>query len=126
MDALVIVMGILIPVLLAGCIWFHADNLEMRRKVTRAEADVQAYREVAIRLQEKAEKKMRMLESELAWWKRQVKGHQYKQTNNQVVIKSPFNEDQLKTLINLCHPDRHGGKQSAVEITQILLSLRNR
>lgn len=30
----------------------------------------------------------------------------------------------LKRLISLCHPDKHGGKPMAVEMTQKLLSLR--
>lgn len=33
-------------------------------------------------------------------------------------------EADIKRLITLCHPDKHGGKQSAVEITQKLLSMR--
>lgn len=34
--------------------------------------------------------------------------------------------DMLKTLIALCHPDRHGGKESATRATQFLLSLRGK
>lgn len=30
----------------------------------------------------------------------------------------------IKRLISLCHPDKHGGKPMAVEMTQKLLSLR--
>lgn len=37
-----------------------------------------------------------------------------------------FNRDQLSTLIQLCHPDKHGGKQSAVEVTQVLIAMRNK
>lgn len=33
-------------------------------------------------------------------------------------------QDDLKIIIQLCHPDRHGGKESAVEITKKLLLLR--
>ena len=33
-------------------------------------------------------------------------------------------QDDLKILIQLCHPDRHDGKKSAVEITKKLLLLR--
>lgn len=35
-----------------------------------------------------------------------------------------FTADELKTLLQLCHPDKHGGKESAVRITQKLLELR--
>lgn len=32
--------------------------------------------------------------------------------------------EDIKRLISLCHPDKHGGKPMAVEMTQKLLSLR--
>ena len=35
-----------------------------------------------------------------------------------------FSQDEIKTLIRLCHPDKHGNRQSAVRITQKLLSMR--
>ena len=35
-------------------------------------------------------------------------------------------DDMLKTPINLCHPDRHSGKDSATRATQYLLSLRGK
>lgn len=35
-----------------------------------------------------------------------------------------FTQDEINTLINLCHPDKHGGKKSATDMTQKLLSLR--
>ena len=35
-----------------------------------------------------------------------------------------ISKDDLKVLIQLCHPDKHGGKESAVEITKKLLLLR--
>lgn len=37
-----------------------------------------------------------------------------------------FSETQLRTLIQLCHPDKHGGKASAVEITQHINQLRRK
>ncbi len=35
-----------------------------------------------------------------------------------------FTKAEIRTLIQLCHPDKHDGKQSAVEITQKLIKLR--
>lgn len=35
-----------------------------------------------------------------------------------------FTPEQLRTLLQLCHPDKHGGKESAVQITQHINSLR--
>lgn len=40
-------------------------------------------------------------------------------------IRPQFNNDEINTLINLCHPDKHNNKKSAVQITQKLLELRN-
>lgn len=37
-----------------------------------------------------------------------------------------FTDDQLKKMIMLCHPDRHGGKQIAQDITALLNSIRNK
>lgn len=35
-----------------------------------------------------------------------------------------FSGDEINSLINLCHPDKHGGKPSAHRMTQRLLELR--
>ena len=35
-----------------------------------------------------------------------------------------FTEDDIKKLLQLCHPDKHNGKQIAVDMTQKLLQLR--
>lgn len=39
---------------------------------------------------------------------------------------NPFSPEDLKVLIGLCHPDKHGGKDSAKRITQILLEMRGK
>lgn len=44
--------------------------------------------------------------------------------NSWVDHTSQFTEDEIKTLITLCHPDKHGGKDSAHRMTQKLLQLR--
>lgn len=36
----------------------------------------------------------------------------------------PFNDAELKKLLMLCHPDKHGGKETAVEMTKKINSLR--
>lgn len=35
-----------------------------------------------------------------------------------------FSEAELRTLLSLCHPDKHGGKESATRITQKLIAMR--
>lgn len=39
-------------------------------------------------------------------------------------LPDQFSQEEIRTLINLCHPDKHNGKESAVEITKKLLNLR--
>lgn len=36
-----------------------------------------------------------------------------------------FSKEDIKRLITLCHPDKHGGKEMAKEMTQKLIRLRN-
>jgi integrase len=38
----------------------------------------------------------------------------------------PFNKEDIARLITLCHPDKHGGKASATEMTQKLLEMRGK
>lgn len=35
-----------------------------------------------------------------------------------------FTDEEIKVLISLCHPDRHGGKESATRMTTKLLQMR--
>lgn len=37
---------------------------------------------------------------------------------------NPFSQEDIRRLILLCHPDKHDGKQIAVEMTQKLLQLK--
>lgn len=46
------------------------------------------------------------------------------QVTRQARGSEQFTPEEIKTLITLCHPDKHGGKESAQRITQKLLSLR--
>jgi hypothetical protein len=39
-------------------------------------------------------------------------------------VLSNFDDKEIKTLLSLCHPDKHDGKESAVRMTQKLLELR--
>lgn len=41
------------------------------------------------------------------------------------VQDAQFNKEEIDTLIRLCHPDKHNGKDSAKEITQKLLAMRS-
>lgn len=38
---------------------------------------------------------------------------------------SQFTDDELRSLLQLVHPDKHGGKQSAIELTQKINALRD-
>lgn len=37
-----------------------------------------------------------------------------------------FNDDELRSLLQLVHPDKHGGKQSAITLTQKINQLRSK
>jgi hypothetical protein len=38
----------------------------------------------------------------------------------------PFTKAQLRRIIQLCHPDKHGGSKASVEVTQILTAMLER
>ena len=38
--------------------------------------------------------------------------------------KPQFSQEEIRKLISLCHPDKHDGRQIAVEMTQKLLQLK--
>ena len=40
--------------------------------------------------------------------------------------KKAISEDDIKKMLLLCHPDKHGGKQIAHEVTQKLLAMRGK
>ena len=48
-------------------------------------------------------------------------GQQFLEGN---ISQPQFTEEELKKLLQLCHPDKHGGKQMAVDMTAKLLQLR--
>lgn len=63
---------------------------------------------------------LRSLETEYRNFRTYCVGHHIER----LPAKTPFTKDEIRTLIQLCHPDKHGGKESAVTITQKLLKLR--
>ena len=44
--------------------------------------------------------------------------------NKAKIGNSSFSKEEIKTLITLCHPDKHCGSETATKLTQKLLSLR--
>lgn len=44
---------------------------------------------------------------------------------NGEMVNNQLTQEEIKTLIQLCHPDKHAGKESAKRLTQKLLTLRN-
>lgn len=57
-------------------------------------------------------------------WKRGG-GEETIRTVTKTVTTNPFTRDELTILIQLCHPDKHGGKPSANAMTQKLNQLRS-
>lgn len=39
---------------------------------------------------------------------------------------SQFSDEQLRRLLQLCHPDKHSGSKASLEATQMLNNLRDR
>lgn len=52
----------------------------------------------------------------------------YRKLRNRVASgefgQGSFTPDEIKTLVRLCHPDKHNGSKAANEITQKLLAMR--
>ena len=47
-----------------------------------------------------------------------------KLVNRKQVVSSQFTNDEIKTLIRLCHPDRHANSLASTAMTKRLLELR--
>lgn len=67
------------------------------------------------RLIKKQQDIIELYESEL----RTLERNQLKQNST-----GQFTDSEIKSLISLCHPDKHNGKASATNITQKLLKMR--
>jgi len=94
---------------------------------------------------DRAQRKIKMLEDELSYEKSRVLRYQ-RQSNRAIhehnelvdminkrggqrfldgeVGSGQFTEKEISTLIMLCHPDKHNGKESATLITTKLLKMR--
>lgn len=61
-------------------------------------------------------------------WKKQAdlweRAYKFGRTVKVEVPEAQLSQAEIKQLISLCHPDRHGGKASAVAMTQRLLQMR--
>ena len=45
---------------------------------------------------------------------------------NALVTQSQFTDEEIASLIRLCHPDKHDGSEAATRMTQRLLEMRKR
>ncbi|EFQ42676.1 hypothetical protein PA39016_004010084 [Pseudomonas aeruginosa 39016] len=50
--------------------------------------------------------------------------HGYQYATNEAKAMQKLHPELVKRLILLCHPDKHGGSQTATEVTQWLLTQR--
>lgn len=53
-------------------------------------------------------------------------GEQFLQRGEARLVHVQLDDEDIKRLLMLCHPDKHGGKKMAEEMTQKLLALRQR
>jgi hypothetical protein len=73
-------------------------------------------------------KQIEQMEVELLWHKKQAEQlaaevHLARMSNAKAAAPQ-FTQEQIRTLITLCHPDKHDGKESAKTMTQQLLQMR--
>lgn len=81
--------------------WYHERNKNKSSKVGE-------FKELHAKIQQ--------LENELRAARRSSANN-----SNQV-----FTQDEIRSMIRLCHPDKHGGKEVATKVTQKLMSMRQR
>ena len=53
-------------------------------------------------------------------------GEEFLQSGEARLSHAALTDEDIKRLLMLCHPDKHGGKKMAEEMTQKLLALRQR
>lgn len=53
-----------------------------------------------------------------------MEGRLYASQRSKQAPSSSFSPDELRSLLQLVHPDKHGGKESAVRLTQKINELR--
>lgn len=94
----------------------NADRLRrLQRDLDRALSDSRDWQEVARRFYIRGD--ARGVNMKTGNWK-----PGYPKNSTQVTA---FTREDYTALIQLCHPDKHGGKQSAVVMTQKLNNLRS-
>ncbi len=49
-----------------------------------------------------------------------------KKVDNEKSQQKTFTDEELRKLVQLCHPDRHNGSKTSVEMTQLLNKLREK
>ncbi len=50
----------------------------------------------------------------------------YKKVDSQKAQQKTFTDEELRKLVQLCHPDRHNGSKTSVEMTQLINKLREK
>ena len=74
---------------------------------------------------ERLEYRVRELKMQLAQ-ERSSAGRNQKSQTSKAVGANEFSDAEIKSLISLCHPDKHGGREVANEITKKLLAIKGR
>jgi NAD dependent epimerase/dehydratase family enzyme len=104
----------LIGVAVYACLSAHGNSMTVARYEKQFEHQKQELRQAAL-INKKLRAERDVLMDLCVKYKTKAEGR----------VATQFNRDQLTTLIQLCHPDKHGGKQSAHEVTQVLIAMRN-
>lgn len=127
-EALVITTYIL---LFAGATWFGVSWFVDSTKVALYKKKFK-HQELELYKAHLTNKALRELRDELTkdrdeW--RATAAHYYKLSKGvkpEAAKPTQFTKEQLTVLIQLCHPDKHGGRESANRMTQLLNDMRSK
>jgi predicted Holliday junction resolvase-like endonuclease len=134
LSILVIVLSVIVVYMSA---WYGSVHPRYRRKFKHQEQELYKASLVNKQLRQVRDELMAQVKhlqkehdewkhAAYIYWKRaEAKGNNKQETVTKTVTVNPFTRDELTILIQLCHPDKHGGKPSANAMTQKLNHLRS-
>jgi hypothetical protein len=124
MDALIIIgtIGVIVTAIVAVVLSGSKSNviIQLQSKL-RVQTNQLAAQEVEFRKLERKYTELRLTALKIQAERDKLR-HDLKRGATQQ--STTFTRDEFNSLLQLCHPDKHGGKESAVKMTQMLLSRR--
>jgi hypothetical protein len=126
MDALIIIgtIGVIVTAIVAVVLSGSKSNViaQLQSKL-RVKTNQLAAQEIEFRKLERKYHDLHMTALKIQAERDKLR-HDLKRGATQQSASTTFTRDEFNSLLQLCHPDKHGGKESAVKMTQMLLSRR--